>query len=171
MTMWKKFVWNLCKFIYIKKKKNHKYVSIHSLCSILCWSTFGTNYSLKSFWVWCYKLGTSIFGQFLFLLCRNSQAPSGWMWSVGAQQFSDLSRDVQSGSSLGSSWATQGHSQSCPWVSCVILAVCWGSLPQSKVQRMFSSRTFIFPSILMRLPVPAAEQHLHSWCCLQHALL
>ena len=28
----------------------------------ICWSTFGSNSSLKSFWVWCYKLG-AYFGQ------------------------------------------------------------------------------------------------------------
>ena len=32
------------------------------------------------------------------------------MWSVTAQLFSGLSRDVGSGSSPGSGWATQGHS-------------------------------------------------------------
>ena len=35
------------------------------------------------------------------------------LWSVAAKAFSDLSIDVQSGSNLGSGWATQGHSQSC----------------------------------------------------------
>ncbi len=63
------------------------------------------------------------------LLCRTSQAPSGWMGSFSAQPFSGLSRDVQSGSSLGSGWAIQGHSQS---LSCThsfaTLAVCLGSL-------------------------------------------
>lgn len=39
-------------------------------------------------------------------LSRTSQALSGWMGSTEAQTFSDLSRDVQSGSSLDSSWAT-----------------------------------------------------------------
>jgi len=52
MTTWTKFVWNVCKFIKYKKWRNHMYISIHSLCSILR-STVGTNYSLKSFWVWC----------------------------------------------------------------------------------------------------------------------
>ena len=31
-----------------------------------------------------------------------------------AQLFSGLSRDVQSGSSPGSGWATQGNSEACP---------------------------------------------------------
>uniref|UniRef100_A0A8C7QJU2 RHO family interacting cell polarization regulator 1 n=1 Tax=Oncorhynchus mykiss TaxID=8022 RepID=A0A8C7QJU2_ONCMY len=34
---------------------------------------------------------------------------SGWMGSVAAQLFSGLSRDVRSGSSPGSGWATEGH--------------------------------------------------------------
>ena len=58
MTTWKKFL----KFIKNKKQRNHMYMSIHSLCSILCWCTFGSNYSLKSFWIWCHKLSTPIFG-------------------------------------------------------------------------------------------------------------
>ncbi len=32
MITWKKFVWNLCKFIKYKKRQNHMYVSIHGLC-------------------------------------------------------------------------------------------------------------------------------------------
>jgi hypothetical protein len=47
-------------------------------------------------------------------LCRYSQALSGWMGSVDAQLFTCLSRDVRSGSKLGSGWATQGHSETCP---------------------------------------------------------
>ena len=39
-------------------------------------------------------------------LCSTSQAPSGWMGSVGAQPFSDLCRYVQSDSSLGSGWGS-----------------------------------------------------------------
>lgn len=37
-------------------------------------------------------------------LCSTSQPPSGWRGSVGAQPFSDLSRDVQS----DPSWALAG---------------------------------------------------------------
>ena len=47
-------------------------------------------------------------------LCRSSQALSGWMGSVTAQLFSGLSRDVRPGSSPGSGWDTQGHSETCP---------------------------------------------------------
>ena len=113
-------------------------------------------------------------------LCSTSQAPSGWMGSVGAQPFSDLSRDVQSDSSLGSGWATQGTFTELSWShSFDILAVCFGSLPCWKKNRRpnlrsralwsrFLSRislyiaAFIFPSILTSLSVPAAEKHPHS---------
>ena len=42
---------------------------------------------------------------------------------LAAQLFSGLSIDVRSGSSPGPSWATQGHSETCPEAS-VVLAVC-----------------------------------------------
>ena len=32
--------------------------------TVYCWSTFGSDYSLKSSWVWRYKLGTPVFGEF-----------------------------------------------------------------------------------------------------------
>lgn len=56
MTKWKKLGWNSY-FIKNKKQNYNMHISIHSLCSILCSSTFGNNYNLMSFWVWCYKLG------------------------------------------------------------------------------------------------------------------
>ena len=60
------------------------YISIHSLCSILCWCTFGSNYSPKSFWIWCHKLGTPIFGQFCpFLFAAPLKLHQvGWEASV-----------------------------------------------------------------------------------------
>lgn len=57
---------------------------IHKLWSILCWSTFVRNYSLKSSWVWCYKLGAPL-SVSPILLCRTSRAPSGWVRSTGDQ--------------------------------------------------------------------------------------
>ena len=41
------------------------YISIENLYSVLCWSTFGMDYSLESSWVWRYKLGTPVFGESL----------------------------------------------------------------------------------------------------------
>lgn len=36
---------------FIKNEKLTKFLSIHILCSTLCWCTFGSNYSFKSFWI------------------------------------------------------------------------------------------------------------------------
>ena len=55
-----------CLHIYIFFKiRNHR--EHHSLCSILCWCTFGSNYSLKSFWIWCHKLGILVVLNFFHL--------------------------------------------------------------------------------------------------------
>ena len=53
------------KCIKNKELKYHIYISIQTLYSVLCWSAFGSDYSLKPSWVWCYKLGTPVFGGFL----------------------------------------------------------------------------------------------------------
>ena len=69
------------------------YINIQAVYSVLCWDAIGSNYSLKSSWVWCYKLGTPMFGEFPFFsadplkLCQVRQL------------FWGFSRDVQSGSS------------------------------------------------------------------------
>lgn len=42
------------------------------------------------------------------VLGRIVQAPAGWMWGVGMQPFSDLSRDALLGSGLDSGWAPPG---------------------------------------------------------------
>ncbi len=95
-----------------KKRKNHMYISIHSLCSILCWSTFGTNYSLKSF-----RYDTTSFDHHhlqlsAILLLTSSPLKLchvGW----GQTHIFRFSRNIWLGSSSGCGWATQGHSQSC----------------------------------------------------------
>ena len=58
-----------------------------------------------------------IWGVSPILLCRSSQAISGYMDTIAAQLFSGLSRDVRSGLKTGSGWATQGHSETCPEVT------------------------------------------------------
>ena len=55
---------NLCKFITNKKLKYTFYISIQTLYWVLCWSTFGRDYSIEYSCVWCYKLGTPAFGEF-----------------------------------------------------------------------------------------------------------
>jgi hypothetical protein len=49
------------------KTENDKlfYISIQTLHSVHSWSTFGSDYSLESSWVWLYKIGTPVFGEFL----------------------------------------------------------------------------------------------------------
>ena len=106
-----------------KKLKCLIYIRIQTFYSVLFWFTFGSDYRLKSSWVWRYKLGTPVFrGVSPIILWRSSQALSGWMGNVAAQLFSGLSRDVRSGSSPGSGCATirdlsRSH-------SCIVLAVC-----------------------------------------------
>jgi hypothetical protein len=46
------------------------------------------------------------------------------MGSIVAQLFSGLSRDVPSGSSPGSGWATQGHSEICPEATPALSWLC-----------------------------------------------
>lgn len=116
-----------------------------------------------------------IWGVSPILLCRFSQALSGWIGSVAAQLFS-LQRCLigfKFGLLLGHSWTFRHLSRS---HSCVSLAVCLGSLSCWKVNLHPSRRSwalwsrcssrislyfapFIFPSILTSLPVPAAEKH------------
>ena len=50
---------------------------------------------------------TCIWGVSPILLYRSSQTLSDWMGNIAAQLFSGHSRDVRSGSSLGSGWDPQ----------------------------------------------------------------
>ena len=105
------------------------------------------------------------------LLCRSSQALPGWMESVAAQLFSGLSRDVRSGSSPGSDWATQGHSETCPEATPTLSWLCgkgrfhvgrWIFAPVWGPEQVFIKdlcAPFIFVSLRTSLPVPAAEKH------------
>ena len=148
--------------------------------SVLCWRTFGSDYTrvfvgMIQAWHIC------IWGVSPILLCRSSQTLSDWMGSIAAQLFSSLFRDVRSGSSPGSGWATQGHSETCPEATpcSIVFDVYLGSLSCWKVNLRPSLRSwvlwsrfsprislynvpFIFPSILTSLTVPAAEKHPHS---------
>ena len=58
-------------FINKEKLKYHIDISIQTLYSVLSWSTFGTNYSLESSWVWCDKFCTPGFGDFLPFFFAN----------------------------------------------------------------------------------------------------
>lgn len=118
------------------------HIIIQSLCSILCWYTFGSRYSLRLF---------------------ESEATSWAHVFIRLDgKCTDLSRSLDSG------WAIQGHSLRCPqdislisWL-CIYPVVLLKDEP-SALSR-FSSRmsTFIFSSIMTSLPLPATEKHPHS---------
>ena len=97
------------------------------------------------------------------------------MGSVAVQLFTGLSSDVQLGSSPGSGWATQGHSESrvlkplLHWLGCVLRVVVLMEVEPSPQFEVLSIplqvfigtflyfALFIFLSILTSLPVPATE--------------
>ena len=108
--------------------KNLIHISIQTLYSVLCWSTFGSDYRLVSSWVWRYKRVTPEFVEFLPIfsadplkhcqvewgesihsyfqpLQRCSIGFKSELWLCHSRTFRDLSRS---------------H-------SCVVLSVCLGS--------------------------------------------
>ena len=161
---------NVCKFSRNKKLKYHIYISIQTpLLSTL----------LKHLWQWLQPqvfLGmmlqswpTCIWGVSPILLCRSSQALSGWECRCTAI-FRSLQRcliEFKSGLWLGHSRTFRDLSRS---HSCVVLSVysgslsCWTvnlrpSLRSWALWRSFSSRIsqyfapFIFASILTSFPL------------------
>ena len=92
--------------------------------------------------------------------------------SVAAQLFSGLSRDVRSGSSPGSGWATQGHCIGCVLRAIVLLE--YEPSPQSEVltilEQVFMKDFFVLCSVHLsldpykspspcRCPVKTSPQH------------
>jgi hypothetical protein len=103
-----KFFKNIFANVLNIKHVYHIYINNLTLYSVLCWSTFGSKYSLVSSWVWRYKLGTTGYrGVSPICRCRSSKALLGWMGSVAPQLFSGFFRDISSGSSPDSGWAIQ----------------------------------------------------------------
>ena len=167
MTKQKQVFNFFCQCIPEPSQKNYIYISIQTLYSVLCWSTFGSDYSLESFWVWLYRLCTPVdplklrqvgwrasLHSYFQVSPKMFDQVQVWLWLGHSRTFRDLSRS---------------H-------SCIVLAVCLGSLscwmvnlrPRLRSWALwsrFSSRIslyfapFIFPSILTSLPVPAAEKH------------
>jgi hypothetical protein len=70
-----KWVFRKC----ITNKKYHIYIIIQTLYSVLCWNTFGSDYSLESSWVW-QAWHICIWGVSPILLCRSCQV--GWRASL-----------------------------------------------------------------------------------------
>ncbi len=68
-------------------KQNHIGESIqNNLNSVLSWSTFGSDYSLRSGWTWCHKLCISGFGKFLPIFSADHlklcQVDGGHLWTA-----------------------------------------------------------------------------------------
>ena len=139
----------------------------------LRWSTFGRDYSLECSWVCCDKfahLDSAI------LLCRSSQAPSGWKGTVGEQPFSDIQVRALAGSLKDIHRVVTQPLLPC--LCCVLRDVV---LLEGRLSAQSNDKTFIkdiscfapfsFPSILTCFAVPAAEKHPAAWCCHQHASL
>ena len=178
MTKQKRFFIYFCQKI-TNKIKYHIYISIQTLYSVLCWSTFGSDHSIESSWVWRYKLGTPAFGEFLPFFSADPlklRLDGERCWTAIFRSLQRCLIGLKSGLWLGHSRTFKNLSRS---YSCVVLAVFLGSLSCWKVNlhpslrswvlwSSFSSRIslyldlFVFPSILTCLPVPAAEKHPHS---------
>ena len=112
------FFFFVCRLIRGKNNLILFRISIQTLYLVLCCSTFGSNYSLESSWVWRYKLGTPVSREFLPLFSADP------LKLIAAQLFSGLSRDVRSGSSPGTGSATQRDSETCPEATPALSWLC-----------------------------------------------
>ena len=77
-----------------KNKKYHIYISIQTLYSVLCWITFVSDYSLKSSWVWSYKLGTPVFGEFLPFFSADPLKLCQVGWGASLHSYFQVSSDM-----------------------------------------------------------------------------
>ena len=158
-------------------KNNHIYISIQTLYSVLCWSTFGSDNSLEYSWVWRYKLGTPVFGEFLPFSSADPLKLCEAGWGASLHSYFQVSAEMFDGVKV---WALavplKDLQRLVPkpllsWLGCVlrVVALLEGEpCPVWGLRSRFSSRIslyfapFIFPSILTSLHVPAAEKHPHS---------
>ena len=108
-------------FLKIKKLKYHIYISIQTLYSVLCWSTFGSDYNLESSWVGCYKLGTPVFGKLLPFFSADPLKLCQVGWGVLLHSYFQVSPEmldqVQVWAWLGHSSTFSHFSSECPWVA------------------------------------------------------
>ena len=126
MTKQKQVFRNVCK----KLLKYHSNISIQTLHSVLCWSTFGSDYSLESSWVWRYKLGTPVFGEFLPIFSADPLKLCQVGWEVLLHSYFQVSPEMFDQVQV---WALsgpfRGTFRDLSWSHCcVVLAVCLGSL-------------------------------------------
>ena len=160
---------------------NYIYTSIQTLYSVLCWSTFGSDYSLESFGVWRFKLGTSVFGEFLPLFSADSLRLCQVGWRASVQSYFQVSPEMFIRVQVR---ALSGSLKDIQRLVPKTLLRCLGCVlrvivllesepsPQSEVlssvdQVLYQVSLYTllhsyFPSILTSLSVPAAEKHPYS---------
>ena len=150
-------------------------VRIHTIYSVLCWSTFGCDYSRESSGVWQYKLGTHVFGEFLPFFSADPLKLCQVGWGVLLHSYFQVSPEM-----LDRVQALDGPFKDIQRLvpkpllcslGCVLRVVVLLEDEPSPSRRSwvlwsrFSSRSslyfapFIFPSILTILPVPATKKH------------
>ena len=97
---------------------------------LLSLRTFGSNYSQVFLGMTQKTLHTWIWGVSAILLCRSSQALSGWMGTIGGQPFSGLSREGSIGYKSGL-WLSHSrtHTELSLSHSCVVLSCALGHCP------------------------------------------
>ena len=174
MTKQKLFYRNVCKK-YIKKY--HIYISIQTLHLVLCWSIFGSNYSLKSLGYDTTSLAHLYLGSFSH---SSLQILSNSVRLDRDRCCTAIFRSLQRCSIVSKSRLWLGHSRDLSWRhSYIVLAVCLRLLSCCKVNLQpslrswalwsrFSSRIslyfppFIFPLLMSSLSVHAAEKLPHS---------
>lgn len=150
------------------------YWLVITLNSVLSWSTSGSNYSLRYFWIWCEKPYTPGFGCFLTLL-----------GTIIGQPFSRFSRDVWEGSNQAMVGPLKGIYRVVPklllcCLSCVLMVIvllegdCF-SQPEvlSALNQVLIKDISIYCSstFLLSWQVPAAEKYPIPWCNHHHASL
>ena len=117
------------KNIYKNVLKYYIYISIQTLYSVLCWSTFGSDYSLESSLVWRYKNGTPVFWEFLPFFSVDPLKRCVRLY--GELHCIAIFRSLQRCSIGFKSRLCVGHSRTFVDLSqshsCVVLAVCLGS--------------------------------------------
>ena len=69
-------------------------MSIQTLYSVLCWSTFGSDYSLESSWVWRFKLGIPVFGEFLPFFSADPRKLCQVGWGALLHSYSQVSQEM-----------------------------------------------------------------------------
>jgi hypothetical protein len=107
--------------LYFKKMKYHICISIQTLYSVICWSTFGRDYSLKSSWVWCYKLGSPVFGEFLPFFSADPLKLSQVGWGVLLHSYLQVSPEMFDRVQVR---ALAGHSETCPEATPAVSWLC-----------------------------------------------